>query len=80
MKTAGVIILIIGLAVTVLTGLNFVTSNSMVNPGKLEISVKENYSLSWSPVISSVIMVVGAAFFIIGIKVNDRMFNSLARS
>jgi hypothetical protein len=80
MKKAGVIILIIGLAVTMFTGLNFVTSSEKKGVEKLSISFKNNYALSWSPVIGSVVMVIGAAFFAIGIKVKDRLLVSLTHN
>jgi hypothetical protein len=68
MKKAGVIIFIIGLIVTVFTGLKFVTREKVVDIGKLEISADKNHSLSWSPVMGIVIMVIGAGAFMVGLK------------
>lgn len=68
MKKAGVIILIVGLIVTVFTGLKFVTKEKVVDLGKLEISADKSHSLSWSPVMGLLIMVIGAGAYMVGIK------------
>ena len=68
MKKAGIIILIIGLIVTMVTGLSFVTREKVVDIGKLEITANKKHSLSWSPVAGVVMMVVGAGIYLIGRK------------
>jgi hypothetical protein len=65
MKKAGIIILIAGLLITVFTGLDFVTINRAGAIGKFGISI--NHSLSWSPVIGSIMMVFGVAIYLLGI-------------
>jgi hypothetical protein len=68
MKKAGIIILIVGLAVTLFTGLTFVTKEKVVDIGALEISANKNHSLSWSPVIGVVMMAIGACFYMVSTK------------
>jgi hypothetical protein len=68
MKKAGIIILILGLLVTMFTGLNFVTREKVVDIGELEIHANKNHSLSWSPVIGVVMMAIGAGFYLLGSK------------
>lgn len=68
MKKAGLIVLILGLLVTMFTGLNFVTREKVVDIGELEISANKNHSLSWSPVIGVVMMAIGAGFYLLGSK------------
>jgi len=68
MKKAGIIILIVGLAVTFVTGLSFVTREQVVDIGKLEIKAKKKHSLSWSPVVGVVMMTIGAGVYLIGAR------------
>lgn len=68
MKKAGLIILMLGLLVTMFTGLNFVTREKVVDIGELEISANKNHSLSWSPVIGVVMMAIGAGFYLLSSK------------
>ncbi len=68
MKKAGIIILIIGLVVTIVTGLTFVTREKVVDIGKLEINAEKKHSLSWSPVVGVVMMTIGAGVYLTGTK------------
>jgi hypothetical protein len=68
MKKAGIILLIIGLAITLFTGLSFVTREKVVDIGELEISAKKNHSLTWSPIFGIVIIAIGAGFFLLSKK------------
>jgi len=68
MKKAGIIILVIGLVVTLITGLTFVTREKVVDLGKLEITANKRRSLSWSPIAGIFIMVIGAGAYMVGTK------------
>jgi hypothetical protein len=68
MKKAGITILIIGVAITIVTGLSFVTKEKVVDIGKLEINADKRHSLSWSPAVGVIIMTVGAGVYLIGTK------------
>jgi hypothetical protein len=68
MKKVGIIILIIGLVVTIVTGLSFVTREKVVDIGKLEISADKKHSVSWSPVVGVLTMAIGAGAYMVGTK------------
>jgi len=68
MKTAGIIILVIGLLITVFTGFNFVTKKKVVDIGKLEITRDKNHGLAWSPLIGVAVMVIGGGVYFYGAK------------
>jgi divalent metal cation (Fe/Co/Zn/Cd) transporter len=68
MKKAGIIILMIGLVVTIVTGLTFVTREKVIDLGKLEINANKKHSLSWSPVVGVVMMTIGAGVYLTGTK------------
>jgi hypothetical protein len=68
MKTAGIIILVIGLLITIFTGFNFVTKEKVVDIGNLEISKDKNHTLAWSPLIGIAVMAIGGVVIIYAIK------------
>ena len=68
MKKAGIIILMIGLVVTIVTGLTFVTREKVIDVGKLEINANKKHSLSWSPVVGVVMMTIGAGVYLTSTK------------
>lgn len=68
MKKTGLIFLIIGFVVTMVTGLSFVTREKVVDIGKLEIRANKKHSLSWSPVVGMAMMAIGAGVYIVGTR------------
>jgi hypothetical protein len=68
MKKAGIIILVVGLIISFFTGLNLVTREKVVDIGNLEISANRNHSLSWSPAVGVVMMIIGAGLYLAGKK------------
>jgi len=59
MKIAGIIILIVGLALTIFTATTFFTKEKVVDLGKIEISRNKPHNLKWSPLIGIAVMAVG---------------------
>jgi hypothetical protein len=68
MKNAGIIILIIGLLLTLVTGFNYVTKEKIVDIGDIEISADKKHSLDWSPVAGIAVMVVGGVIYLVGTR------------
>jgi hypothetical protein len=66
MKKAGIIILVIGLIITFITGFNFVTKEKVLDVGELQITRDKQHSLAWSPLLGVVVMVVGGAVILVG--------------
>lgn len=59
MKTAGIFILILGLALTIFTAITFFTKEKVVDLGKLEITANKPHRLNWSPLVGIGVMAVG---------------------
>lgn len=59
MKTAGIIIIIIGLVLTIFTAFTFFTRDKVVDIGKVEISRDKPHKLNWSPLIGIAVMGIG---------------------
>jgi hypothetical protein len=68
MKTAGIIILIAGLLMTVYTGFTYVTKEKVVDLGELEITREDEHTVHWQPYVGVGAMVIGGAVLILGRK------------
>jgi hypothetical protein len=62
-RSIGVILIVIGLIMTVITGFNVVTEKNVVNAGPIQIDKKENHPIYWSPV-TGVVLIVGGILVI----------------
>ena len=68
MKALAIILIVAGSIMMIITGVNFVTKEKVVDLGKVEISKKENNPISWSPILGGVLLVVGIGMFVAGRK------------
>ena len=59
MKGLGIVLVIIGIAMMVITGFNFVTKKNVVDIGPVEINKEENHPVQWSPIIGGVLLIGG---------------------
>jgi hypothetical protein len=67
-KNIGIGILAIGLIITIFTGFNYMKREKIVDLGAIEVTTKSNEVFTWSPLVGVVVMIVGGAVFLIGIK------------
>ncbi len=67
-KTIGIVIMVIGLAMTLYTGFNYVTREKVVDIGGIEISADKNHTVSWDSFIGVGIIVIGGVVFLAGKK------------
>jgi hypothetical protein len=68
MKKAGIIIVILGLALTIFTAITFFTREKVVDIGSLKITANKPHHLSWSPLIGIAVMGVGGVVILISSK------------
>jgi hypothetical protein len=68
MKKAGIILIVVGLLFTIVTGFKFFTQKKIVDIGSLEITASEPHRVNWSPYLGVGIMVVGGIMFLTGKK------------
>jgi hypothetical protein len=69
MKATGLVLLLIGLGLTVVTAFNFFTKEKVVDLGSVEITRNEPHHISWSPLIGVVIMGIGGVILWQGSKI-----------
>jgi uncharacterized membrane protein YidH (DUF202 family) len=58
-KVIGIVLLVIGLIMIVYTGFNYVTTETVVDAGPIQIEAKKNNFLKFSPIIGIVLVVGG---------------------
>ena len=68
MKKIGLIIFVIGVLITAVTGFSYVTREKVVDIGSLEITANERHNLAWSPIVGLVVMAVGGVVYLVGEK------------
>jgi hypothetical protein len=59
MKNLGMILIVVGLLMTIITGFNFVTKKKVVDFGSVEINKEEKTPVYWSPVLGGILLVGG---------------------
>lgn len=72
MKIVGVILIIIGLAMIVLKGINFQTQKKVADVGPLEINKTENKHVGWPTYAGGIVTVAGIALVIAGARAKKR--------
>jgi len=68
MKSLGVFLVVLGLALTIFTAVTFTTREKVVDIGKLEISADKAHNLRWSPLIGVAVMGIGGVVLWRGYK------------
>lgn len=66
MKRAGIVLIIIGLVITVITGISFFTKEKVVDLGQVEVTKNEKHTATWSPLWGVGVMVIGGALVLFG--------------
>jgi hypothetical protein len=64
MKTAGIIILIVGLLMTLYTGFTYVTKEKVLEVGDLKITKDDQHTISWQPYVGIATMVIGGIILV----------------
>jgi len=68
MKTAGIILLIVGLLMTIYTGFTYVTQDKILDVGGLELTKDDHHTISWQPYVGIAAMVIGGVVLVLGRK------------
>jgi hypothetical protein len=59
MKATGIILIIIGLALTIFTTFKFFTKEKVVDLGVVEITTEKPHEINWSPLIGIAVIGIG---------------------
>lgn len=66
MKRLGVILIIVGIILTIVTGFGFFTKKKVLDVGKVEVNKSERHNVNWSPYVGVGIIVVGGILVLAG--------------
>ncbi|MCW3086202.1 MAG: hypothetical protein JWP12_3568 [Bacteroidetes bacterium] len=61
MKSLGIVLIIVGIAMMAITGFNYVTKKNVVDLGPVEINKEVNHPVQWSPIVGGVLLLGGIA-------------------
>jgi hypothetical protein len=64
MKVVGIILIVIGIAMVLIRGINFTTEEEVVDLGPVEINKKEKKAVSWPTYAGIAIAVTGAVILV----------------
>ena len=67
-KTIAIVLIAIGIIMIAYTGFNYVTTETIVDIGPLEINKDKNHFVQWSPVIGVLLLVGGIVAFALNYK------------
>jgi drug/metabolite transporter (DMT)-like permease len=67
-KTIGIIMVIIGILMLTYTGFNYVTTETIVDIGPLQVEAKKNNFVKLSPILGIILLVGGLLFISKGNK------------
>ena len=68
MKKTGIGLIVIGLILTLVTGVRYFTREKIVDVGSLKISASVPHRVNWSPLLGVGVMVAGGIIFLVGKK------------
>ncbi len=64
MKNLGIVLIVIGIVMMLITGFNFVTQKKVVDLGPIQVNKEENHPVQWSPIIGGVLLVGGVILLV----------------
>lgn len=68
MKVVGIIIIVLGLLLTIFTGISFKTEETVVEVGEIELTQEEEHEVNFYPWIGVAAMLVGGVIVFAGRK------------
>jgi uncharacterized iron-regulated membrane protein len=68
MKNVGIVLVVIGIVMMVITGFNVITKKKVVDVGPIEINKEEKHPIQWSPIIGGVLLIGGIVIIAVGKK------------
>lgn len=68
MRSFGVVVIVLGILMTTLTGFNIITKKKVLDVGPVEVNKEEKTPVYWSPITGGILIVVGAVLVLAGRK------------
>ena len=68
MKKTGIVIIILGLLLTIITTITFITKEKVVDIGDVHITRNKAHNLRWSPLVGIAVMGIGGVVLLVSSK------------
>ena len=68
MKLIGIILIIAGIAMFLVTGISYTTEETVIDAGPLEVSAENEESLNWPPYAGGIAVIAGFVLLAVGKK------------
>jgi hypothetical protein len=68
MKSAGIILLVLGLLMTIYSGYTYVTKEKVLDIGGIEITSDKEHTINWQPYVGLGIIVIGGTVLVMSKK------------
>ena len=68
MRVFGIILVVVGILMAVITGFNFKTEKKVVDLGPLQVNKEQNHHVGWPTYTGGIIAVIGIGLIIAGKK------------
>lgn len=68
MKNVGIVLVVLGIIMMLITGFNLVTKKKVVDLGPIEINKEEKHPIQWSPIVGGILLVGGIVIIATGKK------------
>ncbi|MEX2591531.1 MAG: hypothetical protein WD426_02070 [Anditalea sp.] len=59
MKTLGIILIVVGIVMFIITGFSYTTEETIIDAGPLELNAEEQESVNWPPYAGGAALVAG---------------------
>lgn len=70
-KTAGIVLIIIGILMVAYNSFNFKTTEKVIDLGPIEVNKEVNHPMAWSPIIGVALAVGGVILLVVGSQKNS---------
>ncbi|WP_200977183.1 hypothetical protein [Echinicola sp. 20G] len=68
MKTLGIVLVLVGIVMFIITGFSFTTEETVIDAGPLQVSAEKEKSVNWPPYAGGISIVAGIIVFAISRK------------
>ncbi|HLR38448.1 MAG TPA: hypothetical protein VK084_10395 [Chitinophagaceae bacterium] len=72
MKTIGIILIVIGIAMIIVKEVNFQTEEQVADVGPIEINKTEDHHVEWPYYVGGIVVIGGIALTVAGARANKR--------
>lgn len=66
MRALGIVLIVAGVVMMIITGVNVVSREKVIDLGKVEVTKEENNPVTWSPVAGTILLVAGVVIVLSG--------------